>query len=126
MPRDFRDGGTFVVDIESCGGERMLCKDGHEWSKPSGSSRFVILLNLLFAGFLSLRNIFERQLPSPFTFASFVFYFLRLASLLIFYSYFESLLFLVPEAVWKDSGNDKDSRFPEIVLLKLGFPFYPI
>lgn len=40
VPPVFRDGGTFVLDIDACGGERMLCKDGHEWMKPSGSSRY--------------------------------------------------------------------------------------
>ncbi|KAK6058966.1 hypothetical protein COOONC_03441 [Cooperia oncophora] len=40
VPPVFRDGGTFALDIEACGGERMLCQDGHEWMKPSGSSRY--------------------------------------------------------------------------------------
>uniref|UniRef100_A0A7I4YQ68 Non-specific serine/threonine protein kinase n=1 Tax=Haemonchus contortus TaxID=6289 RepID=A0A7I4YQ68_HAECO len=40
VPSVFRDGGTFVLDIDACGGEKMLSHDGHEWMKPSGSSRY--------------------------------------------------------------------------------------
>ncbi|VDO22351.1 unnamed protein product [Haemonchus placei] len=40
VPPVFRDGGTFVLDIDACGGEKMLSHDGHEWMKPSGSSRY--------------------------------------------------------------------------------------
>ncbi|WKY07384.1 hypothetical protein Q1695_007100 [Nippostrongylus brasiliensis] len=40
VPSLYRDGGTFIVNIDACGGERSLCKDGHEWLKPSGSSRY--------------------------------------------------------------------------------------
>ncbi|CAI4223809.1 unnamed protein product [Auanema sp. JU1783] len=40
VPQQYRECGTFVLDVTRCGGERAIGKDGREWNKPSGSSRF--------------------------------------------------------------------------------------
>ncbi|GMT24433.1 hypothetical protein PFISCL1PPCAC_15730, partial [Pristionchus fissidentatus] len=40
VPEAFRETGTFLIDIEKCGGEKILhTAGGGRWGKPSGASR---------------------------------------------------------------------------------------
>uniref|UniRef100_A0A1I7WCV7 UBIQUITIN_CONJUGAT_2 domain-containing protein n=1 Tax=Heterorhabditis bacteriophora TaxID=37862 RepID=A0A1I7WCV7_HETBA len=39
-PVQYKESGTFVLDAQRCGGEKAIHKDGRDWTKPSGSSRF--------------------------------------------------------------------------------------